>query len=118
MNVLLLEPTYRNNFPPLGLMKLAAYHRTIHNDFVWFSKGDLPADAPTCKWDRVYVTTLFTYEWKRTTKMIEYAKMIVPAGAVYVGGIIASLIPEELERETGVKPMTGLLTDSTVIVLL
>ncbi|MDR0813033.1 MAG: radical SAM protein [Oscillospiraceae bacterium] len=115
MNVLLIEPPYRNNFPPLGLMKIAAYHRDFRNDFVYFSKGKLTAAAPQIAWDRVYVTTLFTYEWRRTVETIEYAKTLVPAGQVFVGGILASLMPEELAVETGITPMTGLLTDSAIL---
>ncbi len=38
--VLLVEPGYRNKYPPLGLMKLATYHRK-RGDFVRFFKGDL-----------------------------------------------------------------------------
>lgn len=38
--VLLLEPNYRNKYPPMGLMKLAMYHR-LQGDYVVFYKGDL-----------------------------------------------------------------------------
>lgn len=38
--VLLLEPNYKNKFPPIGLMKLATYFR-LRGDFVVFYKGDL-----------------------------------------------------------------------------
>jgi radical SAM superfamily enzyme YgiQ (UPF0313 family) len=62
----------------------------------------------------MYITTLFTYEWRRTVEPIEYAKTLVPAGQVFVGGILASLMPEEFELETGITPMTGLLTNSEI----
>jgi len=38
--VLLLEPNYKNKYPPIGLMKLATYFRN-HGDDVRFFKGDL-----------------------------------------------------------------------------
>lgn len=38
--VLLLEPNYKNKYPPMGLMKLATYFRK-HGDCVRFFKGDL-----------------------------------------------------------------------------
>lgn len=39
-NVLLLEPNYKNKYPPIGLMKLATYHRML-GDNVVFYKGEL-----------------------------------------------------------------------------
>lgn len=39
-NVLLLEPNYKNKFPPIALMKLATYFR-LRGDNVVFYKGDL-----------------------------------------------------------------------------
>ncbi len=39
--VLLLEPPYKNKYPPLNLMKLATYYREICHDNVRFFKGDL-----------------------------------------------------------------------------
>ena len=38
--VLLLEPNYKNKYPPIGLMKLATYFR-LRGDDVVFYKGDL-----------------------------------------------------------------------------
>ena len=39
-NILLIEPNYKNKFPPIGLMKLATYFR-LRGDNVVFYKGDL-----------------------------------------------------------------------------
>ena len=39
-NILLIEPNYKNKYPPIGLMKLAAYHRRL-GDHVVFYKGNL-----------------------------------------------------------------------------
>ena len=38
--VLLLEPNYKNKYPPMGLMKLSTYFRNKKDD-VRFFKGDL-----------------------------------------------------------------------------
>ena len=39
-NILLIEPGYKNKYPPIGLMKIATYHRML-GDNVTFYKGDL-----------------------------------------------------------------------------
>ena len=110
--VLLVEPGYRNKYPPLGLMKLARYHRD-RGDTVLFVKG-IDQSAKERVWDRVYVTTLFSFEWKRTGEAIDFA--IEAAGhqneRVFVGGIAASLMTEEFVREprwAGVRFIPGLL---------
>jgi len=39
-NILLVEPNYANKYPPIGLMKIATYHRML-GDKVRFFKGDV-----------------------------------------------------------------------------
>ena len=111
-NILLVEPGYKNKYPPLGLMKLAAYHRNC-GDVVRFVKGE-NISALQEAWDRVYVTTLFSFEWNRTAQAIDFA--IKAAGSqperVFVGGIAASLMHDEFVKEsrwTGVRFIAGLL---------
>lgn len=43
-NILLIEPNYKNKYPPMGLMKLATYYR-MRGDEVRFFKGDLKTFA-------------------------------------------------------------------------
>ena len=69
-DILLIEPAYKNKYPPIGLMKIAYFHRYIMHDYVRFAKGRLPEGLENKKWDRVYVTTLFTFEWENTKKSI------------------------------------------------
>ena len=112
--VLLVEPGYRNKYPPLGLMKLAAYHRRPGcADVVRFVKGR-SEDVLSDVWDRVYVTTLFSFEWSRTAEAIDFA--IDAAGGqperVFVGGIAASLMHDDYLAEpqwAGVRFIKGLL---------
>ncbi len=110
--ILLIEPGYRNKYPPLGLMKLASYHRA-RGDIVKLVKGE-ERSALYEAWDRVYVTTLFSFEWNRTEQAIDFA--IVAAGnqpeRVFVGGIAASLMRDEFTKEprwVGVRFIAGLL---------
>lgn len=176
-NILLIEPNYANKYPPIGLMKIATYHRML-GDNVRFFKGDLDdlaierlaeeclerlgkiddsvnwkskqtaikqfiktpklsliwelnlesgkfrelvlnclSDAADRfkrkqfpKYDRVYVTTLFTFYWKITVETIEYCKAFVKSRKqLFVGGVLATLLYDELEKKTGIKPMKGLL---------
>lgn len=112
-NILLLEPAYKNKYPPLGLMKIAAFHKNVLHDNVFFSKGPIRDGLTEIKtWDKVYVTTLFTFEWKRSIKMIEYAKTLVSKDKIVIGGIASTLMPDEYEKETGIRPITGLLNES------
>ena len=112
--ILLIEPGYPNKYPPLGLMKLAAYHgATGRGDHVTFVKGE-DNEVLTRAWDRVYVTTLFTFEWKRTAAAIDFA--IHAAGnqpeRVFVGGIAVSLMHDAFLNEprwAGVRFIKGLL---------
>ena len=176
--VLLLEPNYRNKYPPVGLMKLAMYHR-LQGDDVVFYKGDLATfvlsqvvDEAVSKlfkvdasvdwriytseiqkyiqygkiitesdfehaiqlplvmrsleyfkkyyrnksyydnpcWDRVCVTTLFTFYWDITIETIQFAKRICKdQSQVLVGGVLASVVPDKLEKETQIKPHEGCL---------
>lgn len=179
-NILLIEPNYKNKYPPIGLMKISTFHRSLGDD-VRFYKGDLKAFivneiVDECiarlknvedridwiekrsqvklyiqrkdmtlyddgnilkssnwplieenlryyrgsfynksyksylKWDRVYITTLFTFHWKITVDTINFCKSLVEdLNDIWVGGVMATLIPKELEKATGIKPFTGLL---------
>ena len=95
-------------------MKLAQYHRQYGggNDKIVFAKGE---DDPRLKqgpWDRVYITTLFSFEWKKTEKCLDRALELVDGTKIFVGGIAASLMTEEfksVERWQDIRFIQGLL---------
>lgn len=62
-------------------------------------------------WDRVGVTTLFTFYWDKTIATIEFAKLLCKDWRhnLMVGGVLASIQPKEIEQATGVKPHVGIL---------
>ncbi|MBP5501977.1 MAG: hypothetical protein J6Y24_04215 [Bacteroidales bacterium] len=54
------------------------------------------------EWDRVGVTTLFTFYWDITIETIEFAKKLVKKTEnLMVGGVLASIQPKELAEATG-----------------
>jgi len=109
-----MEPGYCNKYPPLGLMKLAQYHGPQgKRDTVRFIKGEDPTVRDTA-WDRIYVTTLFSFEWARTARSIDYALALAGGQAhrIFVGGIAASLMHERFLAEPrwrGIRFIKGLL---------
>lgn len=176
--VLLIEPNYKNKYPPMSLMKLATYHRRLGDEVTFYKGNDIDfavnetmkltistlynndrtvnwnahwddialylrkgsrelletlydlSYTPLVKktfesyrryyrnkmylknpqWDRVCVTTLFTFYWAKTVDAINYYKQFCKdPDQVFVGGISASVMPHEMEQETGIKPIVGLL---------
>ena len=121
-NILLIEPGYRNKYPPLGLMKIAQYHGPRgKGDRVRFIKGEdrsVLAEA----WDRVYVTTLFSFEYRKTAQVIDFALEVVngQADKIFVGGIAASLMNERFcneQRWQGIRFIKGLLSAPPAVAL-
>lgn len=109
--ILLVEPAYKTKYPPLGLMKLSTYHKS-KGDEVFFVKG-CNNDMRNSFWDRIYITTLFTWTWNETVKTIRFYcdTLFNFSSKCFVGGILATLMPEELFNATGVQPVIGLLDD-------
>lgn len=178
--VLLIEPNYKNKFPPIGLMKIATYFRMRGDDVIFF-KGELreflldwltslcinkfvaiddsinwrlrgdkikrylkkgqKSDfakihisdsqfevflypwidqyrkeyktgklSESSKFDFVGVTTLFTFYWDITIKTIEFAKTLVKdINRLQIGGVLASIQPDEIYEATGIRPHCGTL---------
>ena len=104
-------------YPPLGLMKISAFHRR-RGDEVHFVRGcgcasvsDTDSAVSADVWDRVYIATLFTYDWHSTMRTIEFYKRAVAGDEdkVFVGGIMASLLADEISTLTRVHVVRGIL---------
>lgn len=116
-NILLIEPGYRNKYPPLGLMKIAQYHGPRgKRDNVTFIKGE-DESVLRVGWDRIYVTTLFSFEYPRISQSIDFALRASNGHAdkIFVGGIAASLMHERFLKESrwrGIRFVKGLLSEA------
>lgn len=121
--ILLIEPGYKNKYPPLGLMKLAAYHgQQGKKDYVKFIKGEGDKTVLNVSWDRIYVTTLFSFEWATIARSIDFALRVSnnQPSIIFVGGIAASLMHDAFLAEAGwrgVRFIKGLLTEPPAIAL-
>ncbi|MBI4764095.1 MAG: hypothetical protein HY787_05760 [Deltaproteobacteria bacterium] len=140
MKILLVEPDYRHSsssfimsvtnpenkkkygdeslwYPPIGLLKLATFHRkrgdevkfVIGCDKTVFQESGLFTNE--ILWDRIYITTLFTFDWKNIIKTVNFYKGAVGGSIhkIFIGGIMASLMPEDIYEETGIQPVVGIL---------
>lgn len=106
-NVLLIEPAYRSKFPPLGLLRLATYHKQ-RGDSVTFARGKCE-DLRAMPWHRIYVSSLFTYELPRTIDTVRYYQASVenPTDNLIVGGIAATLLPEHIRQHASCRVVEG-----------
>lgn len=112
--ILLVEPDYNNKYPPIGLMKLATYHKN-KGDYVEFYKGKAPFQLIS-KMDRVYITSIFTFFFDTTVDTILHYLKYINKNNVYIGGIAVTLMEETFKKKTGVgNILTGQLTDSSML---
>lgn len=112
--ILLVEPDFpitrksknHKNFLPIGLLKIASYFRDngIKVSLVRGIPGDLEQVARIESRDpsEIWVTSLFTYWAKYVKEAVEYYKNMFPRAKIVVGGIFASLLPEnKVKKYTG-----------------
>lgn len=90
--ILLVEPNYKNKYPPIGLMKISTYFKS-KGSFVVFHKGLMP-QIEVSSFNKVFITTLFTFDFRMCVETIRYYASIVGIDNVFVGGIAATIIPE------------------------
>jgi hypothetical protein len=103
MRVLLVEPDYYTRYPPLGLLKLATWHRK-HGDEVRLIRGESRDWTP----DRVYVTSLFSYAWRPVHAAVGFYRSTFPEAQVVLGGIYASLLPDHARLSGATEIHVGL----------
>jgi len=121
-NILLIEPGYKNKYPPLGLMKIAQYHGPQgKGDSVRFIKGE-DRSVFDQAWDRIYVTTLFSFEYPKIAETIEFAIRVArgQTDKVFVGGIAASLMHDRFLQNdawSGIRFIKGLLGEAPAVSL-
>ena len=108
MRVLLVEPDYYTRYPPLGLLKLSAYHKSM-GDMVELVKGSKLASF---KPDRVYVTSLFTWAWREVWEAVGYYKGLFPDVELWLGGLYASLLPEHAAQSRADHIYRGLFMEA------
>lgn len=110
-----MEPAYRSKFPPLGLLRISSYHKE-KGDFVIFVRGKVP-EMRNRNWNRVYVSSLFTYELPRTIDTIKYYSRTVPdpSGDIFVGGIGATLLPSYIRERVACKIIEGPLNRNDML---
>ncbi|MBE3135974.1 MAG: cobalamin-binding domain-containing protein [Thermoplasmata archaeon] len=111
MNVLLLEPNYHNKYPPLGLMKISTFHKS-RGDAVSFFKGtstEYQKRFGNKRWNRIYISTLFTYQYNKSIEAINLAKKHTRNEKIYVGGVAATLLSDNYLKDVEINTIRGLL---------
>ncbi|MFW6026659.1 MAG: hypothetical protein ACOCRX_09980 [Candidatus Woesearchaeota archaeon] len=103
MNILLVDPVSRK-YPNLALMKISTYHKR-RGDVVFYQKGYRPQNNTP---NKIYISTIFTYKADKTIKVINKYQDKYPNAEIRVGGIYATLMPDHLEKNTGIRPHIGL----------
>lgn len=90
-HVLLVQPSYYTQLPPLGLLKLASYHKKL-GDTTELVEGITTDISETP--DIICVTSLFTWAWKPVWEAIQFYSELFPDSELWLGGLYASLMPK------------------------
>jgi len=112
MHFLLVEPEYYSRYPPLGLLKLATYHRS-NGDSVELIRGcSIPKHRP----DSICVTSLFTWAWEPVWSAVRYYKQMLPKSTIELGGIYASLMPKHAAMSGADNIRVGVFDDAEQLI--
>lgn len=124
MKILLVEPNYKNKYPPLGLMKLSTYHKQL-GDQVVFVKGTNEEIASQL-WDRIYISSLFTFYYSITVNTLRYyLNSVNDKSDIYIGGPMATIMKNSISKEDlipekniveGLLDKPGIITNDSVII--
>ncbi len=109
--ILLVDPDLHGKYPPLGLMKISQYHKQKGHE-VRFVRGLRSEERDGTEWDRVYVSSLFTFNWKQTIKALQFYRYSVKeplSDNLVVGGMLATLMGEDIRRTVECRVVQGLL---------
>jgi hypothetical protein len=97
MKILLVEPAYYTQYPPLGLLKLSTLYKQEGHE-VRFVRGLslVTRFVP----DEIKVTSLFTWAWRPVWEAVAFYRALFPRAKLSLGGIYATLMPDHA-RESG-----------------
>jgi hypothetical protein len=97
LKILLVEPAYYSQYPPLGLLKLSTLYKAQGHE-VRFVRGLqlVTRFVP----DEIKVTSLFTWAWRPVWEAVAFYRALFPMAKVSLGGIYATLMPDHA-RESG-----------------
>lgn len=112
MKILLVEPEYYSKYPPLGLLKLSALHKQKGNEVRFVEGIDVSVDK---NFDKVYVTSLWTWAWKEVWECVRYYKRLTES-EVWLGGIYASMLPEHAKQSGADKVYKGVFEEAEDVV--
>lgn len=105
MKILLVEPAYYTQYPPLGLLKLSTLYKSEGHD-VRFVRGlELVTRFVP---DEIKVTSLFTWAWRPVWEAVAFYRALFPRAKLSLGGIYATLMPEHARQSGADEVFVGL----------
>jgi hypothetical protein len=108
VNILLVEPAYYTQYPPLGLLKLSTWYKQQGHE-VRFVRGIqlLTRFIP----DEIKVTSLFTWAWRPVWEAVAFYRALFPRARISLGGIYATLMPDHAKQSGADEIGMGLVTE-------